>query len=72
MEALQQEEQARDAPFFIRQRLRKMQRAIQKHGKLWALSCKVLKIRAIEVPRDHVAVETPSAMVAEFRRQWAA
>ncbi|CAK0859713.1 unnamed protein product, partial [Prorocentrum cordatum] len=47
-EAMQQEEQARDTPYLKRQRLRKMPRATEKRGKLWAPTGKVLKLRAIE------------------------
>ncbi|CAK0804711.1 unnamed protein product, partial [Prorocentrum cordatum] len=59
-EALLQEGSAADTPFQQRQRPRKMRKAIQKRGKLWA----------IEVMRDHSTTETPAAMIEELRRQW--
>ncbi|CAK0839907.1 unnamed protein product, partial [Prorocentrum cordatum] len=69
-EALQQEEQARETHPRQRQRLRKMQRAIQRRGKLWAPTGKVLKLKAIEVLHDHSTAEKPEDMISELRRQW--
>ncbi|CAK0872243.1 unnamed protein product, partial [Prorocentrum cordatum] len=69
-EALQQEEQARDTHYRKRQRLRKMQRAIQKRGKLWTPTVEVLKLKAIEVLHDHSTTEKLEDMIAELRRQW--
>eukprot|EP00959_Pyramimonas_sp_CCMP1952_P032826 688154-Pyramimonas_sp.AAC.1 len=67
---MQKQEQARDTPSPKRQRLRKMQRAIQKRGRLWAPTGKIFKINAVEVLHDHSHVGSPSAMIAELRRQW--
>ncbi|CAK0845193.1 unnamed protein product, partial [Prorocentrum cordatum] len=49
---------------------RNMQMAIQKRGKLWAPTGKVLKLKAIEVLHDHSITEKPKDMIAELRRQW--
>ncbi|CAK0838272.1 unnamed protein product [Prorocentrum cordatum] len=69
-EALLQEESAADTPFQQRRRLRKMRKAIQKRGRLWAPTGKTLKLKAIEVMHDHSTAETPAAMIEEVRRQW--
>eukprot|EP00959_Pyramimonas_sp_CCMP1952_P312236 6535070-Pyramimonas_sp.AAC.1 len=53
LEAIHSQEKALDTPARERQRLRKMQRAITRRGKLWAPSGKVLKLKAIEVLHDN-------------------
>ncbi|CAK0845855.1 unnamed protein product [Prorocentrum cordatum] len=69
-EALLQGESAADTPFQQRQRLRKMRKAIQKRGKLWAPTGKTLKLKAIGAMHDHSTTQTPAAMIEELRRQW--
>ncbi|CAK0825692.1 unnamed protein product, partial [Prorocentrum cordatum] len=71
LEALHSQEMAAGTPAHERLRLRRLQRAITRRGKLWAPSGKVLKLKAIEiVSMEYSTISALVRSAKETIRNW--